>query len=369
MMALIWVSIIIIGIFFLRRNINTIPYFNIQVIFLLYVFCILRICLPFEFSFTKVIKAPFLYNWLFPVLMEDLAFYPISPWELILVICSIISIIMLLVLLYQYYDISKTIQHIICYQEKDIIRNIKARFPEFSSLKHVIVSTKFQTPMQIGFFHPIILLPHVEYSNKDLYYIMKHEMTHYYNHDMWIKLGINIWRCLFWWFPITYLLYYELDESLELKCDYMVIKNMTSSQKKEYLSALLHVYENQTVPLKNSKMFTNKVTTLYKDTKSLVYRFQYITIKKKETKKTIPILITFLVLFLSSYLFIFQAYGQPDYDCDNNIYFTLDNSYIILNDDGCYELYIDNKFSTTLDKKSSSKLIEAGITYIETKGK
>lgn len=50
---------------------------------------------------------------------------------------------------------------------------------------------------------------------------------------------------LFWWFPLTYLLNYELDESLEIKCDCNVIKGLNKSQKTEYLTALLHVYETQ----------------------------------------------------------------------------------------------------------------------------
>ena len=179
MMGLIWSSVIIIGICFLRRNINTVPYFNVQVIFLLYVFCVLRICLPFEFSFTKVIKTPFLYNWLFPFFMEDFLFYPISPWELMVYIFSFISIIMIIRLLLEYYYVKKMIHCIINSQEKNVVNKIKAEFPEFSQLKYVVVSSKFQTPMQIGFFEPIILLPHIDYTSKDLYYIVKHEMMHY----------------------------------------------------------------------------------------------------------------------------------------------------------------------------------------------
>ena len=113
---------------------------------------------------------------------------------------------------------------------------------------------------------------------------------------------------------------------------------------------------------------TNKVTALYSSSDSLIYRFQCMTMKKKEYNRTIPLLITFIVLFLTSYLFVFQAYVQPNYQQDNNIYFSLDNSYILLNKDGYYELYIDNAFATILDEESSRKLTQSGITYIETEG-
>lgn len=365
MMALIWVSIIIVGMYFLRRNIYTIPYFNVRLLLFMYSLCIIRICFPFEFSFTKVVDAPLLYNWMFPFFMEDLSFFNISPWKLIIIIFSTVSAFKLFKLLNEYYYINKIIHSIYHYQDDEIIKNIKEEFTEFDSLKYVIVNSIFQSPMQIGFIHPTILLPTIDYDAKDLYYILKHEMTHYYNRDTWIKLGINLWRCLFWWFPLTYLLYHELDESLELKCDYMVLKDMTTCQRNDYLTALIHVYEHQNVSNKNNKIFARKATALYKDSDSLIHRFKYITTKKKDCSIMIPIWITFLVLFLVSYSFIFQASEEPAYENDGSIYFSQDNACIYYNMESEYELYINNEFATKLDEENATKLINEGIICLE----
>ena len=303
----------------------------------------------------------------FREIMKDLNFLAITPCEILIIIWGTVSFFMFLHLFYGYYRIHKEIQTLYHYESADTTQNIRTQFPEFASLEYVIVNHAFPSPMQIGFIHPIILLPTIQYDSKDFYYILKHEMTHYHNHDTWIKLGINIWRCIFWWFPFTYLLYYELDESLELKCDYIVTQNMTASQKADYLSALLHVYESQPEPIRNHSIFTNKATALYKGKDSLLHRFHYIAISKKQHNYTAPVSIVFLMLFLSSYLFVFQSYGQPTYENDNGIYFSQDNACIHYDAKGNYELYINNEFAADLDNTSANKLIKVGIPLQENK--
>lgn len=78
-----------------------------------------------------------------------------------------------------------------------MVQNLKKMYPEFNSIDKILISTEFPIPMQIGLIHPIILLPSNNYDSCDLYYIIKHELVHFQNHDTWIKLGINIWKCFF----------------------------------------------------------------------------------------------------------------------------------------------------------------------------
>lgn len=62
MMSVIWGSVVIVCIYLLR----TISFFNIKTILYMYVFCMLRMCVPVEFKFTKVVNTPKLYNWIYP---------------------------------------------------------------------------------------------------------------------------------------------------------------------------------------------------------------------------------------------------------------------------------------------------------------
>ncbi len=346
MMSVIWVSIVIVCIYLLR----TISFFNIKTILYMYVFCMLRMCVPVEFKFTKVVNTPKLYNWIYPTIKRNINFIPISLGHFILLICCLMSLILLTKLILEYIHVYKTIHLISHFQDNTMVQNLKKMYPEFNSIDKILISTEFPIPMQIGLIHPIILLPPNNYDSRDLYYIIKHELVHFQNHDTWIKLGINIWKCFFWWFPLTYLLNYELDESLEIKCDCNVIKGLNKSQKTEYLTALLHVYETQGD--KKNNFLRNKTSTLFKGHDSLINRFKHISLSTKKNYASLPIVVFFTATYIFSYLFIFQSFSEPVcYDENDITYFSENNSYLKLNQNGKYELYINDMYSKELSPK------------------
>lgn len=360
MMALLYVAAAITVIYFLRKNIRFASAFNIRTIIFIYFLCILRSCIPLEFTFTKVVNTPFIYNWLFPALTREFLGFSFSILNMILFLCVSISIFLLIRLFYEYYQLHKILSCLLAIQDSQFVQKIKEKFPEFKNMEHIIIDPMFQTPMQIGFMKPVILLPDQNYSNTDLYYILQHEMAHFKNHDTWIKLLINIWKCLFWWFPFTYLLYHGLDESLEIKCDLTIISKITTAQKKEYMTALLHVYESQSVLPKTKTLFKNKVSMFYQTEEALISRFQKM---QKPTLKNNSVFVFLIccLLFISSYFVVFQAYGQPKYDDSSWTYFSAENTYIILDDENNYHLYVNDQFETIIDENSALQLIKNGI--------
>lgn len=298
---------------------------------------------------------------MFPMLTNDIHNFPFSLLEIILLLCGTVSIVLLIRLLYEYYRIHKILSGLSSVQDQTFIHNIKDQYPEFENLENILISPMFQTPMQIGFWKPVILLPDHDFDENDLYYILKHEQVHFENRDTWIKLLINLWKCLFWWFPFTYLLCHGLDESLEVKCDLTVIDTLTSDQKKCYMAALLHVYETQPVSSKENQLFKNKVSAFYQPEEELIFRFQKMQ-KPVAKNKSLFIFAIFCALFISSYSFVFQAYGQPEYENDSWTYFSSENTYIILNSNGIYHLYVDDQLEATLDENSALQLIKNGIS-------
>lgn len=361
MMSLFCTTIAIIVLFFMRRNVATASTFNVRTILLLYFLCVVRMCIPFEFKFTRVINTPLLYNWICPIFGETIAGHSVEPLRLILLVCLVVSAVLLIRLLCKYLHTHRLLKKLLSIQDKNVTENIKNKFPEFYMVKNIIVNPMFKTPMQSGFFQPTILLPTLDYEDRDLYYIIKHELVHYYNRDTWMKLFINIWKCVFWWFPFTWLLCHELDDSLELKCDSTLIQKMTPTQKSEYLTALLHAYEKQTEALKENKDFQPQFAAFYKSEEALLHRFRHI-----QTYRSVncsPFIFAFFcALFLSSYIFIFQAYGSPTYPVgDEWVYFSDENAYLVQNDEGSYELYINHKFSCIVEKDTASRMIQDGI--------
>lgn len=99
-------------------------------------------------------------------------------------------------------------------------------------------------PMEVGIFRKSILLPDEPYTDSELYYILKHEYTHFQNKDLLIKILIYIYWCLFWWNPAIYLLKNDLSQILEIKCDLDVIDHMGNEHRVEYLTTIVTMLKN-----------------------------------------------------------------------------------------------------------------------------
>ena len=89
----------------------------------------------------------------------------------------------------------------------------------------------------VGTVKPVIFLQK-EYAEGDLYWILKHEMTHIVNKDLWIKLLLEFVCCLHWFNPFIYFLVYKIKFLSETSCDEKVIKGCTDEEKQIYMDLL-----------------------------------------------------------------------------------------------------------------------------------
>jgi beta-lactamase regulating signal transducer with metallopeptidase domain len=95
------------------------------------------------------------------------------------------------------------------------------------------------SPMTIGIFKPTILFPEESYSNKDFYFILKHELIHIQRRDSLMKLVRLIVLVLNWYNPFCYVLSRHLDHWCETSCDELVIYNSTRAECMDYSKLLL----------------------------------------------------------------------------------------------------------------------------------
>lgn len=95
------------------------------------------------------------------------------------------------------------------------------------------------SPMLLGFFRPCIVLPDRKLEEKDLSYILVHELIHYKQRDMFYKWLVQMVVCIHWFNPFVYLLEKEINRSCELSCDEMVLSVFGDSAKREYGDMLL----------------------------------------------------------------------------------------------------------------------------------
>ena len=101
------------------------------------------------------------------------------------------------------------------------------------------VNPLVSSPLLIGFFHPCIVLPSVDISEKDFRCIVLHELTHYKRCDMFYKWLVQITVCLHWFNPLVHLMSQEIIKACEFSCDEAVLAKMGYDNAQDYGKTLL----------------------------------------------------------------------------------------------------------------------------------
>ena len=161
--------------------------------------------------------------------------------------------------------------------EKAILRDIAIS----NNIKHtprLYRNTFVTTPMLIGLFKPVIILPDKEYTEKQLHSILLHEVIHFKRLDIIIK-WVSLLACAVHWFnPIVWIARREISRACELSCDEAVIRNMDNHGKQNYGETLICVAGDAKTPL------TVLSTTMCEEKRELKERLAAIMESKKYTK-------------------------------------------------------------------------------------
>lgn len=125
---------------------------------------------------------------------------------------------------------------------------------EMHILKRIPVyqCSKVASPMIIGLYRPFIILPEREYQKESLYYIYKHELTHFSHGDLYYKLIQTMVKCIYWFHPLVHAMYQQAAFDVELVCDEKVTRNQSETFCREYSFVLLDtltVQNQRTFPL------------------------------------------------------------------------------------------------------------------------
>lgn len=104
--------------------------------------------------------------------------------------------------------------------------------------------TEVDSPMLVGFFKPMILLPDCPVTSEELQVILTHELIHYKRHDLWYQLLLLAANAMHWFNPLAYWMLRRADNDLELLCDEVIVKNQSTDFRKTYGEAML-VYLSQ----------------------------------------------------------------------------------------------------------------------------
>ena len=363
-------SIFVLTLYFLRKKTFFILNFGVSILLLLFTFSLIRILIPFEFSYQKVIRDRYLYA----VLM-----YPYTlAREYQSFLFSIIIAIWVVGSCFFFYRFFRKISSSYAYLKRIDKRTSNNTINIFSRIHTgkkipIFESSAIETPFLAGLFHPAIYIPTYEYTEEQLYYILLHEYTHYKNKDLWVKLLCNLFCIVFWWNPIIYLLPKDLNAILELKCDATLAKELTEEEQISYLDTILFTLhcmnsnnKAHTGKLSFTTAFVRPIDNLNKQRfHSLTKSIQKNNLISSFSKFTIVCLLC--LLFLSSYYFILQpSYETPDnelWEEGVDAVFDSSNSYLVPNEAGGYNLYYNNE----LVGEISAQDIQSGFCDIPIK--
>lgn len=357
-MAVITNSVMIVLIYFLRK----IPYFanlfSLWFMVALYLMCVLRMFLPIEFPAVQIIlRDSIIYSFFVETMAARTAQATIAPNSVLYILLGIWLVGVIVSLAISFYtQKAKTTYYLANYDfTTDAERGL------FERVSGEILHDKYDVTLKrtdgvryimvIGYFKKYLLLPAKTFSKDELEMIFRHECTHIKNKDLWLKLLVHIYCCIFWWNPFSYLLKHDLGFTLEMKCDLGATKGLSDDKVKAYFETLTKNCHKKGKRDKDRFFVCAELTDDAKN-KDLVKRAAAIAkqsvMKTNHVAGTVIVAIAFIAVFAASYIFIWQPfYGDAldmevfELNDENGNGFIADesNSYLVKQEDGNYLFY------------------------------
>ncbi len=317
-MTVLWSSILILIFYVLRTKYQLIDICSVSGVIVLYLFCVIRMVIPVEFSWTKVIAGGTLYNRIYYFFcIERNIGNDISVFDLLRLIWYSGTLLIILRYVIQYVKIARFFGGMPVQRNSKAAQIVDAVW-NGSKKPDIIQTATVKTPCCFGVLRKKIMIPDKLYTEEQLRFILLHECSHLKNNDILVKNLINILCALYWWNPCVYLLKKDLSQSLEIRCDLTAVKELDHQLKGDYLAVILSEY-------RDSLKTRNSVGLHCDNPKLLLERFQLVANERRVLVKKGNILawiISCCLLFIS-YSFIFQTkydVSKEDIETEQNAY-------------------------------------------------
>ena len=372
--AVLLSSLLIVALYLSRKSVKTIRMLNFGYLACLYLFCLGRMFFSVELPFATVINAPSLMN---PVHDFNEANLPMMEGDffvsnLLLLVWAVGSVFLFVQFLIRYHRGKREIDRMPkqgnqVLQEllDELQRGNKRRIPI-----QVLCCSGLSTPCGIGLLRRQILLPSQEYTEEELFHILRHELQHFQTHDLLVKWMIRVFQCLFWWNPLVYLLGKDMDQVLEIKCDLSVVKNYSRQETLAYMRTIKNQLKRamemqETVPIGSASLIGNFAMSNVEE------RFSYIVASLKPTeRKELPkpvFAALFVALIIASYSFVLQSnYEVPELDENGEKiqYRQEDEIKLLHKKDGSYQEICQDEL-VKVPNYIAEEMIEQGVSVIE----
>ena len=134
------------------------------------------------------------------------------------------------------------------------------------------------TPMLMGFWHPMILLPERKLDEMSLSYVLRHELSHYKRKDLWLKLLILLAQSVHWFHPLVWIMGRRASADIEKSCDDAVLKGSGMQARGEYGTVILSFLQGE------KEKYLPLTTGFFEQKKQIIRRFETIMDIRKKRK-------------------------------------------------------------------------------------
>lgn len=337
-----------------------------RIIALLLSFSALRLLLPVELPFTKTLIlpekiSPFLSVIRTPGLWGDKL--SLSWWNLFELVWLAGFIVFALVYLIQYQrtkkqitlygkDLTKTQPY------QDLIAQI-CKTQKRNNKFQIIALPYIDSPVIFGIFSPCILLPeNFNLSENELYYILSHEASHHFHHDLLLKYFSQLLIYGYWWNPFGILLSRQIDVILEMRID-DALTNADVSRTVDYMKCLIMVAEQASdIRPFCSSAYLGFYKVKHRSRSDLMKRFELMKNNQQTSSRRLNLALFLIAgfLYIVSYRLIWEPSTTPEdalflEEIPADDYIIPDNSgsYFIDNQNGTYDFYMMGTYIETID--------------------
>ena len=335
---------------------------TVKIIFAIIAVIMLRMMVPINFPFTKTIYSSKLLIGLGNIVYANVyGDREILVSDLFLWLWIGVAVILLIRYFYKRVKVRRILEQ---YVIKDT--DTKEYYESFlndtkiRSIKIAVIPGEKQAAI-FGVIRPIMILPDAVLEEKTVAHMIRHEMKHYANYDLWLKFFVDLLVVIHWWNPVVYVMRKELSLAFELSNDYMVTRDMPELEKLEYAETLVQAAKltsNQQVydlNLTGGECLETRIKMLLKEKTTEKVRGRLLTATN--------LLFVFLIMIISL-VFVPEVsykesmpYDSEEFDGAYDI--TPENAYYLKTKDG-YELYTDGVYRGT-DQEAVEEFIEMGI--------
>lgn len=361
-------SVLIVGIYALRKVRRFRTSFGLSALVLLYLFSIMRILFPLEMPHVIELGIDEVYPEIYRFLTIDHLYgehLNVSYLDALVCIWVAGTGILTIHYIVNYHKAMRSItkyaspggQHE--YTSLDTVKRDIGKSMKVS----LCTVPNISVPFGIGIFRKTILLPKNNFTDRELYYILLHEYTHFLNHDIPVKMMVSVFCCIFWWNPVAYLLKSDLEQTLEMKCDASVARHLDAQGKAAYLRTIVGVIKQSS--MKRSTPYTS--TALFQTDRMLDIkeRFDVVMNCGAGRDRTLSQMALFLIgacVFVLSYAVIPQPAFEAPVDTDPDVIgFDQTDSYILQSLDYSYWLCIPDQAPKKLSEEQVTFYIQAGF--------